>query len=67
MDDNQLVKFKIQKLVHLHAMHLHRLCGLDFDKHAEEKQLYAEWQAGIITLEQIEEDTAEYLKMRKSQ
>lgn len=67
MDDKQIAKHKIQKLVHLHALHIHHLCGLEVDKHAEEKRIYADWQAGLVTLEEIEEDTKEYLCMRQSQ
>ncbi len=67
MDDKQIAKHKIQKLVHLHAMHVYHLCRLEVDTHAEEKRIYADWQAGLVTLEEIEEDTQEYLRMRQAQ
>lgn len=48
-------------------MHVYHLCRLELDTHSEEKRIYADWQAGIITLEEIEEDTKEYLRMRQAQ
>ncbi len=48
-------------------MHVYHLCRLEVDTHAEEKRIYADWQAGLVTLEEIEEDTQEYLRMRQAQ
>jgi hypothetical protein len=64
MDEKQLIKHKIQQLVHLHAIYMHTICGLDVDQVAEYNSLCADWKAGLLTLSEIEEDINEYTRLR---
>ena len=64
-DTKQLVQRKIRNLLYLHGAYVKNLTGLEINTEAEYKRLYAEWQAGLITLYEIEDDIAEYLKMRE--
>jgi len=54
MEEKQLVKNRIQHFVHLYGIHMRKMIGQDLDHKAEEKRLYAEWEAGLITNEDIE-------------
>ncbi len=65
-DPKQLVQRKIRSLVYLHGVHVKNLTGLEINQDAEYKRLYAEWQAGLITLNDIQDDINEYLKMREN-
>jgi hypothetical protein len=62
----QLVQRKIRSLVYLHGVYLKDLTGLEINQEAEYKRLYTEWQAGYITLADIQDDINEYLKMREN-
>ena len=64
-DTKQLVQRKIGNLVYLHGVYVKNLTGLEINTKAEYKRLYAEWQAGLVTLHEIEDDISEYLKMRE--
>lgn len=64
-DPKQLAQHKIRSLVYLHGVHVKSLTGLEINQEAEYKRLYAEWQAGLITLSDIQADINEYLKMRE--
>lgn len=65
-DPKQLVQRKIRSLIYLHGVHVKNLTGLEINQEAEYKRLYAEWQAGLITLNDIQSDMNEYLKMREN-
>jgi hypothetical protein len=63
---DQLVQKKIRQLVFLHASHVFENNGkIGVNQFAEYNRLYADWQAGHITLNEIQEDINEYLVMRK--
>jgi hypothetical protein len=64
-DSKQLTQRKIRSLVYLHGVHVKNLTGLEIDQKSEYNRLYAEWQAGHITLDDIQDDIKEYLKMRE--
>lgn len=61
----QAIKRKLRTVVYLHGIHVKNLTGLEINQEKEYKRLYAEWQAGFITLADIQEDIDEYLKLRK--
>ena len=61
----QLVQRKIRQLVYLHGVHVKNLTGLEINQENEYKRLWAEFQAGLITVEDIEADFNEYLELRK--
>ncbi len=64
-DQKQLVQRKISQLVFLHANYVQVQYGkIPVNQDAEYKRIYADWQAGHVTFQEIEEDIAEYLKMR---
>ena len=65
-DPKQLVQRKIRSLVYLHGVHVKSLTGLEINPEAEYKRIYAECQAGLITLSDIQADINEYLKMREN-
>jgi hypothetical protein len=65
-EPKQLVQHKIRSLVYLHGVHIKNLTGLEINQEAEYKRLYAEWQAGLITLSDVQADINEYLKMREN-
>ena len=66
-DQKQLVQRKIRQLAFLHARHVESQYGkIPVDQNKEYQRLYADWQADLITLLDIEEDIAEYLKMREN-
>ena len=58
--DKILAKKKIQQLVFLHAQYVHNQCGVEVNQEREQKRLYNEWVAGLITLDEIQEDFIEY-------
>lgn len=65
-DMKQLAQRKIKQLVFLHAYHVFNQYGnIKVNQDAEYNRLYADWQAGSITLQEIEEDINKYLEMRK--
>jgi len=65
-DQKQLAQRKIRQLVFLHASHVFENYGkIAVNQSAEYNRLYADWQAGHITLNEIQEDIAEYLRMRE--
>ena len=61
---NELIKLligkKIDQLVYLHAIHVQDKGAGEINMEAEKRRLYAEWQAGLITLDEIVADIAEY-------
>jgi hypothetical protein len=65
-EPKQLVQRKISDLVYLHGVYVKDLTGLEINQDEEYKRLYAEYQVGHITLEDINADIAEYLKMREN-
>lgn len=65
-DPKQLVQRKIRSLVYLHGVHVKSLTGLEINPEAEYKRIYAEYQAGLIAMNEIQEDINEYLKMREN-
>lgn len=65
MEQKAIVKRKIKELVYLHGVHVKNLTGLEINCEAEEKRIYADWQAGLVTLDEIKKDFEEYLEMRK--
>ena len=65
-DPKQLIQRKIRDVVYLHGVYVKNLTGLEINQEAEYKRLYAEWQAGLITLSDIQADINEYLKMREN-
>ena len=65
-DPKQLVQRKIRQLVFLHARYVESMYGkIPVDQARECQRIYADWQAGHATLEDIQADINEYLKMRK--
>lgn len=66
-DRKQLVQRKIRQLVFLHVQYVQNQYGkIPVDQNKEYQRLYADYQADLITLEEIEEDIAEYLKMKEN-
>ncbi len=65
-EPKQLAQRKIQQLVFLHAHYVESQYGkIPVNQEAEYKRIYAGWQAGTYTLEEIQADINEYLEMRK--
>lgn len=62
----QLVQRKIRDLVYLHGIHVNNLTALEINQEAEYKRIYADYQAGHITMDEIQTDINEYLKMREN-
>lgn len=61
----QLVQRKIRQLVFLHANHVHSVYGkIAVDQNLEYQRIYADYQAGIYTLDEIQDDVNEYLQMK---
>lgn len=66
-DPKQHVQRKIRQLVFLHVQHVNSQYGkIPIDRNKEYQRIYADWQAGLITLNDIEQDTKEYLRMRET-
>lgn len=65
-EPKRLVQHKIRSLVYLHGVYVKNLIGVEINQEAEYKRLYNEWQAGFITLSDIQDDINEYLKMREN-
>ena len=64
-DPKQLVQRKIRQLVFLHVQYVNSMYGkIPVDQAKEYQRIYADYQAGLITMEEIQEDINEYLKMR---
>lgn len=64
---NQLAQRKIRQLVFLHVQYVQNQNGkIPVDQNKEYQRIYADLQQNLITLEEIEEDIAEYLKMREN-
>jgi hypothetical protein len=53
----QLAKFKINKLVNQYAKITKDNFGIDVDVTTHFKRIYADYQAGLITLQDIEAET----------
>lgn len=66
-EQNQLAQRKIRQLVFLHVQYVQNQNGkIPVDQNKEYQRIYADLQQNLITLEEIEEDIAEYLKMREN-
>lgn len=66
-EQKQLVQRKIRQLVFLHVQHVNSQYGkIPVDQNREYQRIYSDWQAGMVTLDEIQEDINEYLKMRES-
>jgi hypothetical protein len=66
-DPKQLVQRKIRQLVFLHVQYVNSQYGkIPVDQNKEYQRIYADWQAGHITMEDIQTDINEYLKMREN-
>lgn len=64
-EQKQLVQRKIRQLVFLHVQHVNSQYGkIPVDQNREYQRIYADWQAGHITLDEIQEDINEYLALR---
>ena len=64
-EQKQQVQRKIRQLVFLHVQYVNAQYGkIQVDQAREYTRLYADWQAELITLDDIEKDIAEYLKLR---
>ena len=55
----ELVKRKIRQLVFLHAQYVGD-CKISVNQTHEYNRIYADWQAGLVTFEEIQEDLTEY-------
>lgn len=65
-DPKQLVQRKIRQLVFLHTQYVNNQYGkIPVDQNREYERIYADWQAQLITLAEIQEDINEYLELRK--
>jgi len=65
-DPKELVQRKIRQLVFLHVQYVDRNYGkIPVDSAREYQRIYAGWQAGTYTLEEIQTDINEYLKLRE--
>lgn len=64
MQDEKVLK-TIRALVYLHSVHVKSVTGLDVNVLSLQEYLYAEYLAGYVTFEEINEDIQEYLEMRK--
>lgn len=66
-DLKQLVQRKIRQLVFLHVQYVAAKYGkIPVNRNKEYQRIYADWQAGHVTLEEIQFDINEYLKLRKA-
>lgn len=66
-DQKQLVQRKIRQLVFLHVQHVNSQYGkITVDQNKEYQRIYADWQAGLVTLNEIQDDINEYLRMREN-
>lgn len=66
-DQKQLVQRKIRQLVFLHVQHVNSQYGkIPVDQNKEYQRVYADWQAGLVTLNEIQDDIDEYLRMREN-
>lgn len=65
-DPKQLVQRKIRQLVFLHVQYVNSQYGkIPVDQNREYQRIYAGWQAGTYTLDEIQADINEYLKLRE--
>lgn len=58
--NKQLAKNKIEKVVKLHADQVKAYFGIVVDTKKEFKRIYADFQAGIVTLADIEEEINQF-------
>lgn len=66
-DLKQIVQRKIRQLVFLHVQYVNSQYGkIPVDQNKEYQRIYADWQAGFVTLAEIQDDINEYLKMREN-
>ena len=65
-EPTQLVQRKIRQLVFLYVQHVNTQYGkIPVDQNKEYQRIYADWQAGLVTLNEIQDDINEYLRMRE--
>ena len=65
-DPKQFVQRKIRQLVFLHTQYVNNQYGkIEVDQNREYQRIYSDWQAGHITMNEIQEDINEYLELRK--
>lgn len=60
----QLARKKIQQLVHLHAVHIKNVIGIEINQTREQNRLYNEWVADLITLQDIQDGINEYIQLK---
>lgn len=66
-EPTQLVQRKIRQLVFLYVQHVNTQYGkIPVDQNKEYRRIYADWQAGLVTLNEIQDDINEYLRMREN-
>lgn len=66
-DPKQHIQRKIRQLVFLHVQHVNSQYGkIPIDRNKEYQRIYADWQAGLVTLNEIQDDINEYLRMREN-
>lgn len=66
-EQKQLVQRKIRQLVLLHVQYVNSQYGkIPVDQNREYQRIYADWQAGHITLDEIQAYINEYLKLRET-
>jgi hypothetical protein len=66
-EPTQLVQRKIRQLVFLHVQHVNAQYGkIPVDQNKVYQRIYADWQAGLVTLNEIQDDINEYLRMREN-
>lgn len=67
LEQKQLVQRKIRQLVFLHVQYVNDQYGkIPVDQNREYQRIYADWQAGLVTLNEIQDDINEYLRMREN-
>ena len=67
LEQKQLVQRKIRQLVFLHVQYVNGQYGkIPVDQNREYQRIYADWQAGLVTLNEIQDDINEYLRMREN-
>ena len=66
VENKEFVQRKIRQLVYLYALHVQNLYGkIPVNQDKEYKRIYADYQAGFITVEDIEADMKEFLQLQK--
>ena len=63
--NKEIAQQKIKQLVYLYALHVQNTYGkIPVDQKYEYKRIYADFQAGLITIKDIDEDIKEFLQMQ---